>query len=232
MNTNKKCGGWLPSSTMSIKIFMNPTLQHESGTLFIITAPSGAGKTSLTKALIQTLTDAQIMVSYTTRTQRPGEENGIHYWFIDAVEFEQMINDQAFLEYAKVFDHYYGTSRKQVEACLLSGKDAFLTIDWQGATQLSALFPGVVSIYILPPSKELLQQRLEKRGQDSATTIQRRLAEVSREVSHYHHFDYLIINDQFPVALADLQAIVRANRLKQTRQAIKHKKLLMEFQLL
>jgi guanylate kinase len=198
------------------------------GTLFILTAPSGAGKTTLAKALAQSLVDMTISVSYTTRPQRPGEENGVHYWFVDVAEFKAMVAREAFLEYAEVFNHCYGTSREQVGQYLSAGKDVILAIDWQGATQVQTLFSDAVSIFILPPSADLLRHRLEGRQQDQEAIIEQRLAGASGEVSHHADFDYIIVNDDLQTALADLQAIVRSHHLRQSKQAVKYQGLLAE----
>ncbi len=197
------------------------------GTLYVIAAPSGGGKTSLVNALVKTLPDIRISVSHTTRPKRPGEEHGVHYWFVpSAPEFEEMIAEGIFLEHAQVFNYYYGTSGHWVEENLREGIDIILEIDWQGAQQIRKKFPHSVSIFILPPSLDLLRERLLSRNQDHPEVIERRLTAASSEMSHYHEFDYLVINDVFDLALADLQTIVRANRLMTNRQAFKHRELL------
>ncbi|MEH6471811.1 MAG: guanylate kinase [Halopseudomonas sp.] len=182
------------------------------GTLYIISAPSGAGKTSLVKALISQDTLACVSVSHTTRSPRPGEVDGWDYHFTDHAEFDRMIATGDFLEHAEVFTNKYGTSRSWVEAALAEGKDVILEIDWQGAQQVRMLIPESVSIFILPPSREALQQRLNNRGQDSAEIIDQRMAEAVSEMSHYHEFDYLVINDKFDQSLVELQAIFLSKR--------------------
>lgn len=193
------------------------------GTLYIISAPSGAGKTSLVKALIGQDPLTCVSVSHTTRAPRPGEVEGIDYHFTDHSTFERMIASADFLEHAKVFTNLYGTSRSWVEATLTEGKDVILEIDWQGAQQVRTLMPESVSIFILPPSREALQQRLDNRGQDSATIIEQRMAEAVNEMSHFHEFDYLVINDAFDQALVELQAIFIAKRQRIERQQRQHR---------
>ena len=162
------------------------------GTLYIVSAPSGAGKSSLIQALLKTqpLYDTQVSVSHTTRGMRPGETHGEHYFFVEKHEFEQMIAEEAFLEHAKVFDNYYGTSRHAIEQVLATGVDVFLDIDWQGAQQIRTKMPGARSIFVLPPSKEELDRRLRGRGQDSEEVITRRMAQAVAEMSHYAEYDY------------------------------------------
>lgn len=188
------------------------------GTLFIVSAPSGAGKTSLVRELIESLDGIQVSVSHTTRAKREGEVNGVNYHFTDVAEFEAMIARGEFFEYAKVFDNYYGTSRQAVEVLLAAGQDVILEIDWQGAQQVRRLMPQAKSIFILPPTQEALRQRLTNRGQDSDEVIQKRMREAVSEMTHYVEYDYLVINDDFAHALIDLQAIFRANQLLQGAQ--------------
>lgn len=207
---------------------MTHSKRQTTGTLYVIAAPSGAGKTSLTRALAQSMPQLQISVSHTTRSKRADEQQGVHYWFVSQDEFKGMIQKEAFLEHAQVFGHYYGTSRQWVEEQLQAGVDVILEIDWQGARQVQLLFPSSRSIFILPPSFELLQQRLETRQQDEQSIIEQRLAGASAEVAHYPEFDYLVVNDVFANALSDLQAIIRANRLKREKQVGKYVKLLAE----
>ncbi|MCX7125984.1 MAG: guanylate kinase [Gammaproteobacteria bacterium] len=195
---------------------MTPT----SGNLFVIAAPSGAGKTSLVKAL------SESSVSHTTRSMRPGETNGQNYFFIDPDSFESMIEEQAFLEHAAVFDHHYGTSRQWVCDHLSQGIDVVLEIDWQGARQIKTLFPKAVFVFILPPSIDALMQRLQSRKQDNAEVIARRMSAALDEMSHFREFDYLVVNDQFDTALHDLQHIVGAMRLKMDVQMQKQSALL------
>ena len=194
------------------------------GTLYIVSAPSGAGKSSLIQALLKTqpLYDTQVSVSHTTRPVRPGEKEGEHYFFVSRAEFEGMIREDAFLEYANVFGNYYGTARKTIEQVLATGVDIFLDIDWQGAQQIRSKMPQSRSIFVLPPSKEELERRLRGRGQDSEEIIGRRMAQAVAEMSHYSEYDYLIVNDEFNAALVDLKTIIRAERLRLGRQKLRH----------
>lgn len=196
------------------------------GTLYIISAPSGGGKTSLVHALLKNLPNIAVSVSHTTRSQRPGEKNGSDYHFVSAKKFKALIEEQAFLEFAKVFDNYYGTTRKWVDEQLKAGIDVILEIDWQGAQQIRRFKLDTVSIFILPPAWEILQQRLHERAQDDALVIARRLAEARAEIAHYTEYDYLIINDDFAKALFDLEAIVHARRLRQIVQSQNNAELL------
>ena len=188
------------------------------GRLYIISAPSGAGKTSLVAALLKADAAIEVSVSHTTRKCRPGEQNSINYHFVDIQDFEKLISDGAFLEHAKVFDNYYGTSRPWIESRLAAGKDVILEIDWQGAQQVRSIMPNSMSIFILPPSKEALRSRLTNRGQDGEDIIERRMSEAESECSHYAEYDYLVINDDFDIALADLISIFRAQRLLTQQQ--------------
>ena len=199
-----------------------------SGTLYIFSAPSGAGKTSLVKALLEQTSSIEVSVSHTTRSPRPGEENGRHYHFTDAASFEKMVEDSAFLEHARVFDNYYGTARASVDGPLQQGQDVILEIDWQGAEQIRHLYPEAVSVFILPPSKSALRERLQGRGQDPEEIIERRMRDAVSEMSHYAEFDYLIINDDFDVALQELRSIVIAQRLRLVRQATQQRALLQD----
>ncbi|HHA0037116.1 TPA: guanylate kinase [Yersinia enterocolitica] len=194
------------------------------GTLYIVSAPSGAGKSSLIQALLKTqpLYDTQVSISHTTRAKRPGENHGEHYFFVSKEEFCQMIDDDAFFEHAKVFENYYGTSRLAIEQVLATGVDVFLDIDWQGAQQIRAKMPTARSIFILPPSKEELDRRLRGRGQDSEEVIAKRMAQAVAEMTHYAEYDYLIVNDDFNLALSDLKTIIRAERLRLGRQKQRH----------
>lgn len=196
------------------------------GTLFIISAPSGGGKTSLVNALLQEIPNLEVSVSYTTRPMRPGEKNGANYHFIDENTFQTMQEQKAFLEHANVFGNYYGTSRQWVEEKLKLGVDVILEIDWQGAEQIRTLFADNISIFILPPSWKTLEARLKERGQDDPQVIMRRLSEAHTEVSHYHEFDYLVVNDDFNRAFADLKTIIHARRLRLAAQKIRHAELL------
>ncbi len=186
--------------------------------LYIISAPSGAGKTSLVKRLINELDSLTVSVSHTTRTQRPGEVHGQDYYFISQTGFQTMLQNQAFLEHAQVFDNYYGTALQTVTDHLKHGTDVILEIDWQGAQQVRANLPDSSSIFILPPSTEALEQRLTSRGQDSEETIQRRMRDAAKEMSHYHEYDYLVVNDEFETALLQLKSIIIANRCRKNYQ--------------
>jgi guanylate kinase len=183
------------------------------GNLYIVTAPSGAGKSSLVKALLEADPGIKLSVSYTTRAPRPGEENGVHYHFVSVEAFQAMLGNGDFLESAEVYGNYYGTSQPWIEDQMRAGHDILLEIDWQGAAQVRKLFPEAVSLFILPPSLSELRRRLEGRGQDSAEVIDRRVAAAQEDVSHAYSADYLVVNDDFATALADLQTIVRAQRL-------------------
>jgi guanylate kinase len=196
------------------------------GTLYIVSAPSGAGKTSLLKALIKDTTDVRISVSHTTRKQRAGEQHGIDYHFVNVDEFQRMIQQDAFLEYAEVFGNFYGTSRSWVQQQLDEGTDIILEIDWQGARQVRQLMPQSRSVFILPPSKDALEQRLHGRGQDDAEVIARRMAAAREEMSHYAEYDYLIINDDFDTAKAELKAIFIAERQRVINQRVRNAQLI------
>ncbi len=178
------------------------------GNLFILSAPSGAGKSSLAKALMEAEPRLAVSVSHTTRAPRPGEQHGIHYYFVDKPTFEAMIAAGEFVEHARVFDNLYGTSRRVLEDLLAQGKDVILDIDWQGARRIKALMPQARTVFILPPSRAALEERLRKRGQDSDAVIARRMQEAVSEMSHYGEFDHVIVNDDFAAALADLRALV------------------------
>lgn len=190
-----------------------------SGTLFIIAAASGTGKTSLVKALVEADPRLGVSVSHTTRKARPGEVDGVNYHFIDEVEFVEDISKNLFLEHAEVFGNYYGTSRTWVEERLSQDHDVILEIDWQGAQQVRQLMPEAVSIFILPPSLVALAERLNSRGTDTAEVIAHRLSEAIADIGHYAEFDFLVINDDFTVALQDLQAITRAARQSHRAQS-------------
>ena len=190
------------------------------GTLYIISAPSGAGKSSLLRALLDTTGDElALSISHTTRAPRPGEINGQDYHFIDTATFRDMIAGDDFLEHAEVFDNFYGTSKGGVQAQLAAGQDVILEIDWQGARQVRKLMPECIGIFILPPSREALRERLQNRGQDDAMVIERRMRDAISEMSHYDEYDYLIINDDFQVAQDELAAIVLSRRLRLPVQA-------------
>ncbi|WP_456268722.1 guanylate kinase [Kushneria sp. AK178] len=187
------------------------------GTLYIISAPSGAGKTSLVRELVAATDNIGVSVSHTTRYKRTGETDGINYHFVDEPTFEAMIQRGEFFEHAWVFDRHYGTSRVEVEKRLARGEDVILEIDWQGARQVREQMPQAVSIFILPPSREALRERLAGRGQDDAATIDRRMRDAISEMSHFDEYDYLIINDDFATAVAELKGLIGAERLRTTR---------------
>lgn len=198
----------------------------EQGTLYVISAPSGAGKTSLVAAMLEQDGQLCVSVSHTTRPMRAGEEDGVNYHFVSRDEFEGMIARGDFLEHADVFGNYYGTSQVWVNQTLASGKDVILEIDWQGAEQIRRLMPGCVSIFIVPPSQEALKERLTGRGTDAPEVVERRLKEASEECSHALEFNYLVVNDDFSLALGDLLAIVRSQRLRMKTQQVRHSGLL------
>ena len=198
------------------------------GTLYIISAPSGAGKTSLVKALIDSEAQIRVSVSHTTRAMRPGEVDGVNYHFVSREQFNDMLQRNEFLEHAEVFGNLYGTSQSWIEKTLAEGFDLILEIDWQGAQQVRHLLPQSRSIFILPPTQEALRHRLTNRGQDSGEIIERRMREAVSEMSHYIEYDYLLINDDFAHALDDLRSIFRANQLNQARQQQLHRGLLSE----
>ncbi|WP_417761876.1 guanylate kinase [Shewanella sp.] len=199
------------------------------GNLFIVSAPSGAGKSSLIAALLADKpADMQVSVSHTTRQPRPGEVNGQHYHFVSVAQFKQLIAEQAFFEWAEVFGNYYGTSRTVIEQTLAQGIDVFLDIDWQGAQQIKQQMPEAIGVFILPPSREELQRRLTGRGQDSDEVIAGRMAKAVSEMSHYHEYDFIIVNDDFKQAQTDLLAIIRSQRLTQASQTITHSDMLKD----
>jgi guanylate kinase len=197
------------------------------GTLYIISAPSGAGKSSLLRALLASMGGSlALSVSHTTRSPRPGEIDGKDYHFIDVATFEEMVSRNAFLEHARVFDNFYGTSKQGVVEQLHAGLDVILEIDWQGARLIREQLPAVVSIFILPPSREALQQRLQDRGQDNAAIIARRMRDAVSEMSHYDEYHYLVINDVFQQAQQELAAILLSHRLRLPAQRRRHAGLL------
>lgn len=199
-----------------------------TGTLFIVTAASGTGKTSLVKQLIATTNDIAVSVSHTTRPPRPGEVDGEHYFFVSRDDFVKLIHQSAFLEYAEVFDNFYGTTQEAVEKTLERGVDVILEIDWQGALQVKKILPAAVMIFILPPDRAALKQRLAGRGQDSDAVIQKRLAGATVEMQQYLQFDYLVINDLFDIALSELKAIVLSHRLTLDKQQKRHEKRILD----
>lgn len=201
-------------------------MQQSQGTLFTVSAPSGAGKTSLVARLLDEMDDVQVSISHTTRDMRPGEMDGVNYHFVSHDTFESMLRSAAFLEHAQVFDNHYGTSQKWVEDTLNSGRDVILEIDWQGAQQVRKLLPETVSIFILPPSQNALRERLTGRGQDEESVISRRMAAAVEEMSHFVEGDYVVINDDFETALQELKAILLSHRLRLNRQQQRHRDLL------
>lgn len=188
------------------------------GRLFVIAAPSGAGKTSLVRQLRERTEGLSVSVSHTTRPRRPGERDGAEYFFVGHEEFDAMVANGEFLEYARVFDNQYGTLRTKVESQLNAGQDVLLEIDWQGARQIKQLIPECQSIFILPPSREALVQRLQGRRQDDKETIARRMRDAAAEISHYPEYDFLVVNDDFDVALEEIRSIVIARRLTTQRR--------------
>ena len=197
-------------------------MTRAAGTLFTISAPSGAGKTSLVKALVEAVDGLQVSVSHTTRPRRPGEIDGVNYHFVARERFDAMLAEGAFLEYAEVFGNRYGTSQAWVNDRLGAGTDVLLEIDWQGAQQVKRLQPATCTIFILPPSRETLRERLTARAQDDPETIARRMATAVTEMSHYVEYDYLVFNDDFHSARDDLAAIVRCHRLRNEPQSRRH----------
>lgn len=199
-----------------------------TGTLFIISAPSGAGKSSLIKAYLtqSNLHPAIVSVSHTTRAPRPGENDGEHYHFVEKHQFEDLIKQNAFVEYATVFGNYYGTSKATINESLTQGINVFLDIDWQGARQVREIMPDAKSIFILPPSITELEKRLFKRGQDSHDVIEKRMQKARSEMSHYNEYDYIIINDDFNTSVQQLSAIIIAESLNTKKQIIDNKNII------
>lgn len=192
------------------------------GTVFIVAAPSGAGKTSLVNALVASTPGVCLSISHTTRPHRPGEQEGEHYHFVDRADFQAMVDAGAFLEHAEVFGNLYGTGRAGVLERAEQGDDVILEIDWQGARQVRAALPDAVGIFILPPSRLVLEQRLHSRAQDSDEVIAERMREARDEIAHHGEFDYLVVNDQFETALSELRTVVLARRL---RREVQHRRL-------
>ncbi len=201
-----------------------------SGNLFVISAPSGAGKTSLVHALLNTNPQIDLSVSYTTREPRPGEENGRDYHFVSREAFHSMASQGEFLESAEVYGNFYGTSQTWIADENAKGKDVLLEIDWQGAAQVRRLFPDCISIFILPPSREALEQRLTGRGKDNADVIAKRMAAAKEDVAHVAEFDYVIINDNLDVALRELNAVIIAAQLVGSKQLTRHQILINQLQ--
>ena len=200
----------------------------DQGNLFVVTAPSGAGKTSLVRELLAVDTHVKLSVSYTTRPPRPGEKDGHDYHFVSRETFEAMLGRGDFLESAEVYGNYYGTSQVWITETMQSGKDILLEIDWQGAAQVRKLFPEAIGVFILPPSLETLRQRLTARGQDSEDVIERRMRVAQEDISHVGEFEYVIINNIFAEAVADICAVFRAERLKVGRQLACHSDLMTQ----
>ena len=194
-------------------------------TLFVISAPSGAGKTSLVKALLADLDNIQVSISHTTRAKRPDEKEGVDYHFINDHQFLDLLHQDAFLEHASVFNYHYGTSKDWVQQTLDKGIDVILEIDWQGAQQIAAIV-NCATIFILPPSLSALRERLTNRDQDTASTIEHRLTKAQDEIAHFDSADYVVINDDFDTALVQLKSIICAERLKTALQKRRHEKLL------
>jgi len=203
-------------------------MAHSRGNLFILSAPSGAGKSSLINALLKKHANMKVSVSHTTRAPRPGENNAEHYHFVSVGEFKALIAKDDFFEWAQVFNNYYGTSKQAIEEQLAAGIDVFLDIDWQGARQVREIMNDVKTIFILPPSKQELEQRLNNRGQDSAEIIAGRMAQAQSETSHFNEYDYIVVNDDFDTALSDLETIVIAQRLTLKAQTTRHQNLINE----
>jgi guanylate kinase len=197
-----------------------------TGSLFIVTAPSGAGKTSLVSELLAGDGSLSLSISHTTRPRRPKETAGVNYHFVDKATFEAMIGADAFLEHASVFGNYYGTSKAVVSELLAQGTDVVLEIDWQGAALVRRAHPDAISIFIVPPSQASLRERLQGRAQDDPEVIESRLAEAKTEMRHYDEFDYLVVNDVFEVALGELRAIVTAERCRTDRRAVENRALM------
>jgi guanylate kinase len=204
---------------------INHMPETDCGMLYIVSAPSGAGKTSLVKALLEQVDFIEVSVSYTTRPKRPGEREGIDYHFVDKETFQTMIDEDQFIEHAEVFGNFYGTSKQRIKEKLKTGIDIILEIDWQGAQQVRQQFEDCTTVFILPPSKHELLSRLTERGQDSADIIEKRMNEATEQMSHYNEFEYLIINDQFAHALGELKALIHAFRLRQTSLCRRHQNL-------
>ncbi|MRA04444.1 guanylate kinase [Acinetobacter lwoffii] len=199
-----------------------------SGLLFVVSAASGTGKTSLVKALLERVNNLHVSVSHTTRGQRPGELDGVHYHFSTKEDFLNLVNEGGFIEYAEVFGNYYGTAQATVKEQLAKGHDVLLEIDWQGAQQVRRLFPESKQIFILPPSQFDLRERLSNRGTDAVDVIEHRLSCAVEDMQQYSNFDYIIINDDFNKALHDLEAVIIANRLTLSQQANRHEKLIQQ----
>ena len=203
-------------------------MPSDPGTLFTVSAPSGAGKTSLVEALVESSPQLSVSISHTTREMRPGEEDGVSYHFVTEAEFLEMLAEGAFLEHAQVFNHMYGTSQAWVQQQLAGGLDVILEIDWQGAKQIKRQRPDAVAIFILPPPREALLQRLTIRGRDNERVIAQRMSQAVDEISHYPEADYIVVNDVFETALEELKSIVTAQRLRADVQVTRHARLLQD----
>lgn len=199
-----------------------------TGNLFVVSAPSGAGKTTLVKALVEAIPNLTVSISHTTRPRRPAEVHGVNYYFIKEAEFGDMIAQDAFLEHATVFNNSYGTSRAWVEKTLASGLDVVLEIDWQGCQQIQNVFPECICIFILPPSFTALDNRLRARNQDNPEIIKKRLTDAKAATTHIHEYDYIVLNDDFETAIKDLKNIIFASRLLQRNQTAKYAELISE----
>ena len=197
-------------------------MENRQGHVYIISAPSGAGKTSLIKALLKSVGRLKVSISHTTRPRRSNEVDGVDYHFIDVENYQQMLAKDDFLEHAEVFGNYYGTSKNAVEALVNQGTDVILELDWQGANQIQQKMPKAIKIFVLPPSLEALHQRLYNRAQDDESVIQKRMLEAKQEMSHYNEYQFVIINDDFDVAFNELKSLVTAERLRLERQNFEH----------
>lgn len=198
------------------------------GAIFVVSAPSGAGKTSLVKRIVSDVPDIVVAVSHTTRPKRAGDVDGKDYHFVERAEFERLIGEGAFVEHADVFGNYYGTSHAAIEACQSQGADVILEIDWQGAKQVRSRLPETIAVFVVPPSKEVLLNRLRGRGTDSEEVIARRTGEAVAEMRHLHEADYLLVNDDFEQAFANFVAIITAARLKTSQQMLRHDEMIQE----
>ena len=196
------------------------------GTLYIVAAPSGAGKSSIVNACLARDPNICLSISFTSRAPRPGERHAEHYHFVEATEFERMVGAGDFFEHARVHGDWKGTARQSVEPQLAAGRDVLLEIDWQGARQVRAQVPGAVSVFILPPSRQALEQRMRARGQDSEGVIAQRIAAAREEMSHYGEFDYVIVNEHFAIAVDEMCSIFTASRLRREAQVARHSRLI------